>query len=88
MNIEIKNILYLDLITDLEYDCVNVIITLISNKAYLVEVTTAKFFYTLIKKYKSDFVPAGFPYTIVSKLTDKIMRSAVQEFINAEENLY
>ena len=31
---------------------------------------------------------AGFPYTIVSKLTDKIIRSAVQEFIDAEKNLY
>ena len=41
-----------------------------------------------MKKCESDFVPAGFPYIIVSKLTDKIILSTIQEFIDAEENLY
>ena len=56
---------------------------------YLVEVTTPKFFYTLMKNFKSDFVPARYPYIIVSKLTDEIIRSAIiQEFIDAKEDSY
>lgn len=40
-----------------------------------------------MEKFKSDFVPAGYPYVIVSKLTDEVIRSAIQEFIDAKEDI-
>ena len=73
---------------DLENDCLDVFVTLENDICYLVEVTTPKFLDTLMKKSKSDFVPAGYPYIIVSKLTDEVIGSAIQEFIDAEEDLY
>ena len=85
---EIKKIDYLDPRVDLENDCLDVFVTLENDICYLVEVTTPKFFDTLMKKSKSDFVPAGYLYIIVSKLTDEVIRSAIQEFIDAEEDSY
>ena len=85
---KIKEISYLDSRVDLENDCLDVFVTLENDFCYLVEVTTPKFFYTLMEKFKSDFVPAGYPYIIVSKLTDKVIRSAIQEFIKAKEDSY
>lgn len=41
-----------------------------------------------MEKFKSDFVPAGYPYVIVSKFTDEVIRSAIQEFMDAKEDLY
>ena len=41
-----------------------------------------------MEKFKSNFVPAGDPYIIVSKLTDEVIRSTIQEFIDVKENLY
>lgn len=54
----------------------------------MVEVTTPKFFDTLMKKSKSDFVPPSYPYIIVSKLTDEIIRAAIQEFMNARDDSF
>lgn len=85
---KIKEISYLDPRVDLENDCLDVLVTLENEVCYLVEVTTPKFFYTLMEKFKSDFVPAGYPYVIVSKLTDEVIRSAIQEFIDAKEDSY
>ena len=85
---EIKKISYLDPRVDLENDCLDVFVTLENDVYYIVEVTTPKFFYTLMEKSKSDFVPAGYPYVIVSKLTDEVIRSAIQQFIDAREDSY
>ena len=85
---KIKEISYLDPRVDLVNDCLDVFVTLENDVCYLVEVTTPKFFYTLMEKFKSDFVPAGYPYVIVSKLTDEVIRSAIQEFIDAKEDSY
>lgn len=85
---EIKEISYLDPRVDLENDCLDVFVTLESDACYLIEVTTPKFFYTLMEKFKSDFVPPSYPYIIVSKLTDNIIRAAIQEFIDTKEDSY
>ena len=85
---KIKEISYLDPRVDLENDCLDVLVTLENNVCYIVEVTTPKFFYTLMEKFKSDFVPTGYPYIIVSKLTDEVIRAAIQQFIDKEEDLY
>lgn len=41
-----------------------------------------------MKQSGNDFVPVGYPYIIVSKLTHEIIRAAIQEFIDAEEDSY
>ena len=41
-----------------------------------------------MERSKSNFVPVGSPYIIVSKLTDEIIRAAIQEFIDAKEDSY
>ncbi len=40
------------------------------------------------EREKSDFVPPSYPYIIVSKLTDNIIRAAIQEFIDTKEDSY
>ena len=85
---KIKEISYLGPLVDLENDCLDVFVTFEDDDFYVIEVTTPKFFYTLMKKSKSNFVPPGYPYIIVSKLTDDIIRAAIQEFIDAKEDSY
>lgn len=41
-----------------------------------------------MEKSKSNFVPPSYPYIIVSKLTDDIIRAAIQEFIDTKEDSY
>lgn len=74
---EIKQISYLDSRVELE-----------NGVYYLVEVTTPKFFYTLMKRSKSRFVSTGYPYIIISKLTDEIIRAAIQKLIDAKDSYW
>ena len=69
-------------------DSLDVIVTLENDCSYLVEVATLQFLSDLMEKTESDFVPAGYPYIIVSKLTDEIIRAAIQEFIDAKDDSY
>ena len=85
---KIKEISYLGPRMDLENDCLDVFVTLENDVCYIIEVTTPKFFYTLMGKFKSEFVPPSYPYIIVSKLTDDIIRTAMQEFIDTKEDSY
>lgn len=41
-----------------------------------------------MEKFKSNFGPPGYPYIIVSKLIDDIIRAAIQEFIDITEDFY
>jgi hypothetical protein len=84
----IKEIKYLVPPTDLVNDCLDVFVTLENNTFYLVEVATPQFLSALMEKVESDFLPVGYPYIIVSKLTDEIIRAAIQEFIDAKEDSY
>jgi hypothetical protein len=84
----IKEIKYLVPPTDLVNDCLDVFVTLENNTFYLVEVATPQFLSALMEKVVSDFLPVGYPYIIVSKLTDEIIRAAIQEFIDAKEDSY
>ena len=85
---KIKEIKYLVPPTDLVNDCLDVFVTLENDASYLVEVATPQFLSALMEKVESDFVPVGYPYIIVSKLTDEIIRAAIQEFIDAKEDSY
>ena len=81
---KIKKIKYSNLVND----SLDVFVTLENDDSYLVEVATPQFLSALMEKAESDFVPAGYPYIIVSKLTDEIIRAAIQEFIDAKEDSY
>lgn len=63
---------------DLENNSLNVFLILENNVCYLVEVTILNFFYTLMKKFKIDFITTEYPYIILSKLTDKDIPSVIQ----------
>ena len=41
-----------------------------------------------MEKFESDFLPPGYPYIIVSKLTDDIIKAALQSFIDTEDDSY
>ena len=41
-----------------------------------------------MKKFESDFLPPEYPYILVSKLTDDIIRAAIQAYIDKEDYCY
>ena len=80
---KVKEINYLVPPTDSVNDCLDVFVILqydycTSEFSYLVEVTTPEFLSAFMGKFKADFVPLGYPYIIVSKLTYKIIQPAIQ----------
>ena len=81
---QIKNIEYFNLVNQ----TLDVFVTLENDASYIVEVATLQSLSARMKRIESDFVPAGYPYIIVSKLTDEIIRAAIQEFIDTEEDSY
>ena len=88
---KIKKLEYLCGPKDLVNDCLDVLIFL--NDQYCTQnfyyvVTTPQFLSTLMKESKSEFVLPHHPYIIVSKLTDENIRTAIQAFIDAKDDLY
>ena len=82
---KVKEIKYLVFPTDLVNDCLDVFVILeddycTSEFSYLVEVTTPQFLSALMGKFKDDFVPPGYPYIIVSKLTKDIITEAIEAY--------
>lgn len=51
------------------------------------EVTTPQFLSTIIEEEKCPFLSPDYPYIVVSKLTDKIIKAAIESFINFDENI-
>ena len=41
-----------------------------------------------MEKFKSNYVPPSYPYIIVSKLTDDIIRAAIRELIDRKKDCY
>ena len=72
---KIKKTSSLDPRVNLENDCLDVLVTFENDVFYMIEITTPKFFYIFMKRFKNDFVPPSYPYIIVSKLTDEIIRA-------------
>ncbi len=64
----------------------DVLVTLEDGSDYLVEVTTLQFLEVLMEEDK--FVPPELPYIIVSEFTNEIIKAAIQEYIDAEEDSY
>ena len=69
-------------------DSLDVFVTLENDDSYLVEVTTPQFLSTLMEKVEGDFVPPGYPYILVSKLTDEIIQAAIQAYIATKDDSY
>jgi hypothetical protein len=92
---KIKKISYLVDPTDLidNYNCLDVIVSLedphcTDEFSYLVEVTTPQCLLAIMEKSESGFLSPGYPYIIVSKLTDEIIDAAIQSFIDTEDDSY
>ena len=90
MIVKIKEIKYLVPPQDLFNDALDVFVTLEDDYCrdgfcYFVEVTTPKFLSTMMEKEKSTFLQPDYPYIIVSKLTDDIIRAAIESFINPKD---
>nr|ULD16179.1 hypothetical protein [Cylindrotheca closterium] len=91
MTIKIKEIKYLVPPQDLFNDALDVFITLDDDYCsdddfcYFVEITTPKFLSTMMERGNRTFLEPGYPYIIVSKLTDNIIRAAIESFINPKD---
>ena len=91
---KIKEIEYLLPPQDLVYDCLDVFVTLDNDYCtkyeshYVLEVTTPEWLTSFMQRQKSDFVEPGYPYVIVSKLTDDIIKRAVESYINEKSDSY
>lgn len=90
---KVKEVKYLIPPTDSVNDCLDVFVILEDDYctdefSYLVEVTTPQFLSASMGKFKGDFLPPGYPYIIVSKLTDEIIQAAIQAYIDTEDDSY
>ena len=92
MTVKIKKITYLIPPKDLLHDALDVFVTLEDDYCtdgfcYFVEVTTPQFLSTIMEKEKSAFLSPNYPSIIVSKLTDDVIRAAIESFINSDDEL-
>lgn len=55
---------------------------------YFVEITTPQFLSTIMKREKSTLLGPNYPYIIVSKFADNIIRDAIESFINSDEDVH
>ena len=88
MPVKIKKISYLIPPRDILNDAVDVLVDLEENSdkfGYVVEVTTPQFLSTMMEKEKSTFLSPDYPCIIVSKLTDDIIRAAIESLINPKD---
>ena len=90
MTVKIKKIKYFVPPKDLFNDALDVFVTLEDDYCsdgfcYFVEITTPKFLSTMMEKENSTFLEPEYPYIIVSKLTDDIIRAAIESFINPKD---
>ena len=54
---------------------------------YFVEVTTPQYLSTIMENEKSAFLSPDYPCIIVSKLTDDVIRAAIESFINSDDEV-
>jgi hypothetical protein len=90
---KIKEISYVLGPKDLINDCLDVMVFLEDEYCndefvYVVEVTTPQWLLAVMEKSESGFLTPGYPYIIVSKLTDEIIKTAIQSFIDTEDDSY
>ena len=81
---KLKEFSYLVPPQDLVKDSLDVFVVLEDGSNYVVEVTTPKFLEETLMG-DGDFLEPHDPYIIVSKLTDEIIKAAIEEYISVEE---
>ena len=92
MTIKIKKIKYLIPPRDIFNDALDVFVTLDDDYCtdgfcYFVEVTTPQFLSTIMDKENNAFLLPDYPCIIVSKLTDDIIKTAIESFINSDDEV-
>ena len=90
MTVKIKKIEYLIPPTDIFNDALDVFVSLEDDYCtdgfcYFLEVTTPQFLSTIMEKENNAFLLPDYPCIIVSKLTDNIIRAAIESFINPKD---
>ena len=90
---KIKEISYLVPPRDLINDRLDGILSLEDENStdgfsYVVEVRTPKCLSTIMEESKSEFLPPGYPYIIVQKLTKEIIHAAIQSFFVSLNDSY
>ena len=93
MTVKIKEIKYLIPPRDIFNDALDVFVSLENDNYctdgfyYFIEVTTPQFLSTMMEKGNNTFLLPDYPYIIVSKLTDDIIRAAIESFINSDDEV-
>ena len=90
MTLKIKEIKYLLQPKDLLNDALDVYVDLEDDYCtegfgYVLEVTTPQYLYIMMEKENSTFLSPDYPCIIVSKLTDDIIKAAIESFINSDD---
>ena len=93
MTIKIKKIEYLIPPRDIFNDALDVFVTLEDDYCtddfrYFIEITTPQFLSTMMEKENNTFLLPDYPCIIVSKLTDDIIRAAIESFINSDDEVH
>nr|YP_010472409.1 hypothetical protein N4L43_pgp100 [Pleurosigma intermedium]UVG42020.1 hypothetical protein [Pleurosigma intermedium] len=92
MTVKIKKIEYLLSPRDILNDALDVFVILEDDYCsdgfgYFVEVITPQYLSIIMEKEKSAFLSPDYPCIIVSKLTDNIIRAAIESFINSDDEV-
>lgn len=92
MTVKIKKIKYLIPPRDIFNDALDVFVSLEDDYCtdgfyYFIEVTTPQFLATIMEKENNTFLLPDYPCIIVSKLTDDIIRAAIESFINSDDEV-
>ncbi len=92
MTIKIKKIEYLISPKDVVNDELDVFVSLEDDYCtdgfcYFIQVTTPQFLSTIMEKENNAFLLPDYPCIIVSKLTDDIIRAAIESFINSDDEV-
>lgn len=80
---KIRKITYptsLEKISDIFNDNIDVFVEMEDGKNYTLTVCTPEYYISKMKKEKLNFVPAGCPDIIVNKLTDDVIKEALENF--------
>ena len=92
MTVKIKEIKYLIPPRDIFNDSLDVFVSLEDDYCtdgfcYFIEITTPQFLSTMMEKENDTFLSPDYPSIIVSKLTDDIIRAAIESFINSSDEV-
>lgn len=85
---KIKKITYptpLEKISDIYNDNIDVFIEMEDGKNYMLTVCTPQFYISYMKKERLDYIPAGCPDVIVSKLTSNIIEKVLETYCEYDE---